>query len=83
MNLSSSLKITTIVNTLRKKIKSLFQKNPDKLLKKVRGVIHVGANTGQEIQLYVKYGLSVVWIEPIPEVFETLKSNLTDISKSL
>jgi FkbM family methyltransferase len=68
---------------LRKKIKSLFQKNPDKLLKKVRGVIHVGANTGQEIQLYVKYGLSVVWIEPIPEVFETLKSNLTDISKQI
>ncbi|MEO8860555.1 MAG: FkbM family methyltransferase [Ginsengibacter sp.] len=68
---------------MRKKIKSLFRKNPDKLLKKVRGVIHVGANTGQEIQLYVKYGLSVVWIEPIPEIFETLKSNLINISKQI
>ncbi|MEO7045172.1 MAG: hypothetical protein ABI091_07660, partial [Ferruginibacter sp.] len=52
------------INTLRKvvtkKIKSLFKGNPDKLLKKVKGVIHVGANTGQEMQLYAKYGLSVV-----------------------
>lgn len=75
------------INTLRKvvtkKIKSLFKGNPDKLLKKVKGVIHVGANTGQEMQLYAKYGLSVVWIEPIPEIFETLKLNLEAISKQI
>lgn len=72
--------INTHANSVGKAIirrtKSLFKRNPDKLLKKIKGVIHVGANTGQEIQLYAKYGLSVVWIEPIPGVFETLKSNL-------
>jgi FkbM family methyltransferase len=59
--------------------KMLFKKNPDKLLKKVKGVIHVGANTGQERELYAQFGLSVVWIEPIPEVFEKLQSNLIGI----
>ena len=63
--------------------RSLFKKNKDKIFKKVKGVIHVGANTGQEIQLYAKYGLSVIWIEPIPEVFETLKSNLNGIPKQI
>lgn len=44
-------------------------------------MIHVGANTGQEIGLYNRYGLSVVWVEPNPEIFETLKNNLADFPK--
>jgi FkbM family methyltransferase len=64
-------------------IRCLFKKNPDKLLKKLTGVVHVGANTGQEIQLYAKYGLSVVWIEPIPEVFDSLQDNLRGITKQI
>jgi FkbM family methyltransferase len=75
--------INTIGKTILRRLKSLGKKNPDKLLRKVKGVIHVGANTGQEIELYAKYGLSVVWIEPIPEVFETLRLNLTDIPKQI
>ena len=50
--------------------------NPDLFLEKVSGVIHVGANIGQERDLYAKHNLHVVWIEPIPEVFNQLKSNL-------
>lgn len=50
--------------------------DPDSFLEKISGVIHVGANTGQERDLYERYGLRVVWIEPIPEVFATLKANL-------
>jgi FkbM family methyltransferase len=57
--------------------------NPDKFLKKIKGVIHVGANTGQEIQLYAKFGLSVVWVEPIPDIFETLKNNLRNFPKQM
>lgn len=37
------------------------------------GVVHVGANLGQERELYEHYGLNVLWVEPIPEVFEQLK----------
>jgi FkbM family methyltransferase len=39
-----------------------------------KGVLHVGANFGQERELYSTYGLNVVWIEPIPEVFDRLKT---------
>ncbi len=34
---------------------------------------------GRKLELYAQYGLSVVWIEPIPEIFEKLQSNLTDV----
>jgi len=43
-------------------------------LKEAKGVIHVGANLGQERDLYASFGLNVVWIEPIPEVFAKLQS---------
>lgn len=45
-------------------------------LMRVPGVIHVGANVGQERDLYRQLGLRVLWIEPIDEVFNTLVSNI-------
>jgi FkbM family methyltransferase len=42
-----------------------------------RGVIHIGANVGQERDLYAALRLPVVWIEPIPEVFERLRQNIS------
>jgi FkbM family methyltransferase len=66
---------------LIRRVGLLLKDNPNNLLKKVTGVIHVGANTGQEIKLYAKYNLSVIWIEPIPEIFEKLQKNLVDYPK--
>jgi FkbM family methyltransferase len=45
-------------------------------LRMVSGVIHVGANVGQERALYERFHLDVVWIEPIHEIFLELKRNL-------
>tara|TARA_B110000037_G_scaffold184851_1_gene213960 strand:+ start:596 stop:1291 length:696 start_codon:yes stop_codon:yes gene_type:complete len=56
----------------------LLKKNPDLLFKKISGVIHIGASEGQEREKYEKYSLSVIWVEPIPEVFEKLKSNIRE-----
>ena len=53
----------------------------DGFLRRVRGVIHVGANTGQEARLYESFGLNVVWIEPIPEVFENLRAHIGEFSR--
>jgi FkbM family methyltransferase len=50
-------------------------------LRKVRGLIHVGANEGQERDFYAAFGLDVIWIEPIPEVFAALKSNIARFPK--
>lgn len=44
-----------------------------------KGIIHVGANTGQERDDYLKTSLKVLWIEPIPDVFEKLKERVRDI----
>ena len=62
------------------RIKSLLTRDPDRFLKKVSGVIHVGANTGQERDTYKAFGLQVIWIEPISEVFQTLRTNLVGYS---
>jgi FkbM family methyltransferase len=48
-------------------------------LRKVRGIIHVGANEGQERDLYAAFGLNVIWIEPIREVFQVLRDNISEL----
>lgn len=45
-------------------------------LRQLRGVIHVGANTGQERDHYQQYGLQVLWLEPVPEVFAQLQAHI-------
>jgi len=52
----------------------------------VKGVIHVGASTGQEtsdsgIKFYDSYDLNVVWVEPIPSVYNILKQNIKNFKK--
>jgi FkbM family methyltransferase len=48
------------------------------------GVIHVGANDGGlERHLYTLFGLHVLWIEPLPNVFQKLQSNILDFPKQI
>ena len=56
--------------------KRLLGRDRHAFLRRVSGVIHVGANSGQERDLYARHDLDVVWIEPIPEVFLQLERNL-------
>lgn len=63
------------------RVRSAFGKDPDAVFAKVKGVIHVGANSGQEIELYQRHGLSVLWVEPNPVVFEKLQANLAGVLK--
>lgn len=67
-----------------RRLKHLLAKpepEPDFFLKKVNGVVHVGANTGQEREIYDRHGLNVAWIEPIPAVFEKLEQNIASYPK--
>jgi FkbM family methyltransferase len=50
-------------------------------LRKIQGLIHIGANEGQERDFYAAFGLDVLWIEPIPEVFAELRRNLSKFPK--
>lgn len=49
---------------------------PDEFLKKISGVIHIGANIGHEINLYDQFSLKVFWVEPIPKIFNVLENNI-------
>jgi len=53
-----------------------FWSKDDRFLEHSTGVIHVGANVGQERRQYAKYSLNVLWIEPIPELFKKLERNI-------
>lgn len=48
----------------------------DGYLRNVTGLIHVGANTGQERRYYWLLGLDVVWVEAIREVYDELVDNV-------
>lgn len=53
------------------------------ILNKVKGVIHVGASEGQERDLYNNYGLNVLWIEPIPQIYQKLQNNIKNYSRQI
>ena len=76
-----------IINLIISKILFIFKgeisqlKDANSFLNNVSGVIHVGANSGQERDEYNLYSLNVIWIEPIPKVFNKLKKNIKRYSK--
>jgi FkbM family methyltransferase len=73
--------ITGKVRSFVRQIWSTPKKDPDRFLLDVSGVIHVGANTGQERDLYNLYDLNVLWIEPIPSTFAELTGNIMSLKK--
>jgi FkbM family methyltransferase len=77
--MQNTSRLQALGKALKRRLGLLFKMNRNRFLKEVSGVIHVGANTGQEINLYAQYGLSVVWVEPIPEIFEKLQANLKGV----
>jgi FkbM family methyltransferase len=64
-----------------RRLRRLLGPDPNRFLRSTRGVIHVGANVGQERDLYRRYDLDVLWIEPIPDVFARLATNIAGLSR--
>lgn len=59
------------------KLRNALARNPfETYLADVSGVIHVGAHLGQERDLYARYGLAVLWIEPLEAHFRELERNI-------
>jgi FkbM family methyltransferase len=65
-----------IVKGVSRRLRRAFTPWPDRFLRKCKAIIHVGANDGSERDLYARYSLSVLWVEALPHVFQTLKENL-------
>lgn len=66
---------------LLRRLRRLFSPDPNRFLRSTRGVIHVGANVGQERELYRRHDLDVLWIEPIPDVFARLAANISGLPR--
>jgi FkbM family methyltransferase len=64
-----------------RRLRRLFAPDPNRFLRSARGVVHVGANVGQERALYDRHGLDVLWIEPIPDVFAELVTNIASFPR--
>lgn len=71
----------TAVKKFLQRLRRSFTRDPDSFLNEITGVIHVGANTGQERHKYARLNLDVIWIEPDPEVFARLESNLQSLTR--
>lgn len=70
-----------IARRLIRHLRSRAGRWPDSFLWDTESVVHVGANVGQERDMYQHMDLTVAWIEPITEVFLQLRENLTDYPK--
>jgi FkbM family methyltransferase len=66
---------------LLRRLRRLFAPDPNRFLRSARGVVHVGANVGQERELYRRHDLDVLWIEPIPDVFAQLVVNIGGLQR--
>lgn len=48
-------------------------------LGQTKGVVHVGANSGEERHVYADLSIPVLWVEPIPSVYEQLRHNIASM----
>lgn len=51
------------------------------LIKQARGILHIGANNGQESEFYSQFGAPVLWIEADPRMFSELVKNIEKYSQ--
>ena len=55
---------------------SKHQLNYETALEISKGIVHIGANTGQEAEVYARHNKPVIWIEALPQIYEMLERNV-------
>ena len=51
---------------------------------KIRGIVHIGAHYGEEIQEYINNGIQdIIVFEPLSENFKVLEKNLKDLNANI
>lgn len=51
-----------------------------KKLKTIKGIIQVGANNGNEVEVFLKYTKNIILIEPLPGLYRQLKEKFPDLT---
>jgi FkbM family methyltransferase len=80
---SHYLAMLKIIRRLAGSVKRWIFPPIDYYLASCSGVIHVGANSGQERDFYARHRLSVVWIEPLNDQFDALTSNIRGLANQV
>lgn len=58
-----------------------FDKIVNKYGVRPKGILHLGANIGEEAEAYAKHGIKpIVWVEANPETFSILMQRVTNLS---
>jgi len=70
------LRTGTLASTLKRRLRWALASRAERFLVGARGVVHVGANIGQERETYALAGLPVIWIEPAADTFDRLCQNI-------
>ncbi len=67
---------------INRRLKNLaFGHASENFYQDISGLIHVGANYGQEAKAYNKLELDVLWVEAIPEIYDSLQDVIHDFEK--
>ena len=70
--------IAKLARSLAKRVRRLREGGDERrFLSQARGIVHVGANSGQEAPSYARLGVPVFWIEPLPDVFAVLQERIS------
>ena len=70
-----------LLYSLIERLCSKLRARQDGFLRHCRGVVHVGANEGHEREVYDYYGLTVIWVEALPSIYEKLAENIRPYPK--
>lgn len=70
------MRIPSLASVLRRLRREALQAQIEWPFRSLRGVIHVGANDGEERQVYARHKLNVLWIEPLADAFARLTENI-------
>jgi FkbM family methyltransferase len=66
-----------LLRSVGKRIRRIREGGDERrFLNGANGIIHIGANTGQEAATYARLGVPVVWIEPLEDVFLALEARV-------
>lgn len=73
-----SMSLVSLPLRILRKLWWILRGYENPMLRKCRRILHIGANHGQERDLYARHGLEVLWIEALPEVHSKLAETLLD-----
>lgn len=79
--LFAHLRAGTLGSTFAARLRWAFASRAARFLDDARGVVHVGANIGQERDTYALSGLPVIWVEPVEDIYAQLCENISTYPK--